>query len=116
MWVDGRDLQALRSPQITFWTAWDGASLLGCGALKELDPSHGEIKSMHTAAAARRQGVGRAIVDHLVATATARGYRRVSLETGTMHAFAAAHALYAKAGFKACGPFPATEKARTTLL
>ena len=74
-------------------------------ALKELDPRHGELKSMHTAATARRRGVGRAIVDHLLAVAAARGARRVSLETGTMEAFAPARSLYAGVGFVPCGPF-----------
>ena len=99
------DQIGLLDPAVTLFGIRRNGELLGVGALKELDPTHGEIKSMHTSAQARRQGVGRAIVDHLLATATVRGYRRVSLETGTMHAFAAAHALYEKAGFKACGPF-----------
>ena len=99
------DLSGLLDPSVTFFGIRRDGELLGVGALKELDATHGEIKSMHTAAAARRQGVGQATVDHLLATAALRGYRRVSLETGTVHAFAAARALYRKAGFKACGPF-----------
>jgi putative acetyltransferase len=99
------DLDALRSPEITFWSAWDGASLLGCAALKELDPAHGEIKSMHTAARQRQGGVGRALLTHVVGEARTRGYRRLSLETGSMAAFAPARALYARFGFVECPPF-----------
>lgn len=99
------DLDALRAPQITFWTAWDGASLLGCGALKELDVQHGEVKSMHTAARHRGRGVAAGILQHIVDEARARTYRRLSLETGSMAGFAAARALYARFGFLSCGPF-----------
>jgi putative acetyltransferase len=99
------ELDALRAPGITFWSAWDGASLLGCAALKELDPSHGEVKSMHTAALARGRGVGGALLGRVVEEARARGYRRLSLETGSMAAFAAARALYARFGFVECAPF-----------
>lgn len=99
------DLDGLRDPSITVFALRRDGELLGVGALKELDPAHGEIKSMHTAAEARGLGVGRALVDHLVATAAARGYTRVSLETGTMDGFAPARALYANAGFEPCGPF-----------
>jgi putative acetyltransferase len=82
-----------------------GGELLGIGALKQLDPGHVELKSMHTAASARRRGVGRALVEHLLEAAAARGARRVSLETGTADAFTPARALYAAAGFVPCGPF-----------
>ncbi len=99
------DLDALRAPEITFWTVRDGETLLGCGALKELDPSHGEIKSMHTAAAHRGKGVAAALLAHIVAEARSRGYRRLSLETGSMDAFAPARALYARFGFVGCPPF-----------
>lgn len=99
------DLDGLRDPSITVFALRREGALLGVGALKELDPGHGEIKSMHTAAEARGLGVGRALVDHLVATATGRGYTRISLETGTMVEFAPARRLYAAAGFEACGPF-----------
>jgi putative acetyltransferase len=99
------DLDALRTPAITFWSAWDGAGLLGCAALKELDAAHGEIKSMHTAAPYRGRGVGLGLLRHIVAEARSRGYRRLSLETGSMEAFAAARALYARFGFVACPPF-----------
>jgi putative acetyltransferase len=100
------DLDGLLEPAITFFSvrASDG-ELLGVGALKQLDEEHVELKSMHTAAAARRRGVARALVDHLVAVAAARGARRVSLETGTAPAFEPARALYASAGFAPCGPF-----------
>lgn len=99
------DLDTLQSPEIAFWSAWDGASLLGCAALKALDPTHGEIKSMHTAAAHRGRGVGLALLRHMVGEARSRGYRRLSLETGSMAAFAPARALYARFGFVECPPF-----------
>ena len=101
------DLAKLRVPEITFWSAWDGTDLIGCGALKEIDPAHGEIKSMHTAARHRGRGVGIAILKHIVAEARARGYRRLSLETGSMAAFAPARALYTGFGFAECPPFDA---------
>ena len=99
------DLDGLLEPSITFFSVRDDGELLGVGALKQLDPGHVELKSMHTAAAARRQGVARALVEHLVAVAAARGAGRVSLETGTADAFEPARALYTSAGFAACGPF-----------
>ena len=99
------DLEALRSPQVTFWTAWDGAKLLGCGALKELDPGHGEIKSMHTAQKHRRRGVAARLLVHIIGEARSRSYRRLSLETGSMDAYAPARALYARFGFVDTGPF-----------
>lgn len=100
------DVDGLTQPSITFlsFRTPDG-ELLGIGALKELSPSHGEIKSMHTTAPARGQGVGRAILTRLLALARSRGYARVSLETGTMAEFAAARALYTSAGFTPCEPF-----------
>lgn len=103
--VHALDLEALRAPEITFWTVWEGPTLLGCGALKELDPAHAEIKSMHTAAAARGRGVARAMLSHIVEEARRRGFRRLSLETGSPEAFAPARALYAGFGFSPCGPF-----------
>ena len=103
--VHALDLGKLRSPDITFWTAWDGAELLGCGALKELDPAHAEIKSMRTPQARRRVGAGRAILAHLIGVARQRGYRRLSLETGAMAAFVPAQKLYESFGFAFCGPF-----------
>jgi putative acetyltransferase len=103
--VHALDVAALRSPDITFWTAWEGPLLLGCGALKELSPTHGEIKSMRTPSALRRRGAGRAILAHILGEARRRGYARVSLETGTHAAFAPAQALYRSAGFRPASPF-----------
>ncbi|MDE2298664.1 MAG: GNAT family N-acetyltransferase, partial [Burkholderiales bacterium] len=80
--VHALDLDKLRRPEITFWSAWDGEALLGCAALKELDPRHGEVKSMRTPAARRRTGAGLALLIHVIETARARGYERLSLETG----------------------------------
>jgi putative acetyltransferase len=99
------DVDALADPTVTFFSYRREGELLAVGALKRLDARHAEIKSMHTAEAARGQGIGRAIVDHLLATARARGYRTVSLETGSGPAFAPARRLYAAAGFTPCGPF-----------
>lgn len=103
--VHALDVSRLKSPDITFWSARDGDQLLGCGALKELSSDHGEIKSMRTPSAIRRRGAGRAILDHILAEAKKRGYKRLSLETGSVAGFAAAHALYESAGFQPCGPF-----------
>jgi putative acetyltransferase len=103
--VHALDLQGLRSSRISFWTIWDGERLLGCGALKELDPLHGEVKSMRTPQTMRRRGAGRALLDHIVAVARTRGYRRLSLETGSMAAFLPAQKLYESAGFSFCEPF-----------
>jgi putative acetyltransferase len=103
--VHALDLDGLVDPAITFFTLRVEGELLGVGAIKQLGPDHAELKSMHTATAARRRGVGRAIVEHLLAVAAERGVRRVSLETGAGEAFAPARALYAGAGFVRCGPF-----------
>ncbi|GAA4929907.1 putative acetyltransferase [Actinomycetospora succinea] len=99
------DLDALRAPDVTFWTVWDDHVLLGFGALRELDAAHGEIKSMRTASAYQGLGVGSALVRHLVAEARRRGYRRLSLETGSSAHFAPAQRLYARHGFVPCAPF-----------
>ena len=100
------DADALVQPGIAFFSYRDGdGTVLGVGAIKELDPGHAELKSMHTAAEARGRGVGRAILDHLLSAARSRGYRRVSLETGTTPGFAAARALYASTGFGPAEPF-----------
>lgn len=99
------DLDGLRTADVTFWCAWDGPAPLGCGALKELDPRHGEIKSMHTSAVQRGRGVAAKILTHIIDAARARGYRRLSLETGSMAAFAPARALYERFGFAYCAPF-----------
>jgi putative acetyltransferase len=103
--VHALDLDKLRQPGITFWSAWDGPVLLGCGALKELDATHAEVKSMRTPQALRRRGAGRALLTHIVGVARERGYRRLSLETGSQPAFRPAQALYASFGFTRCGPF-----------
>jgi|SRR5690242_16609670 len=103
--VHALDLAALRRPEITFWTAWDGDELVGCGALKELDRTHGEIKSMRTPERLRRRGAGRAMLAHILAVARARGYARLSLETGSAEAFAPAQRLYQSFGFERCAPF-----------
>ena len=99
------DLTGLRAPEVTFWTVWENDELLGVGALKRLTPGHGEVKSMHTAEAARGRGVGSALVRHIVREARARGLRRLSLETGSWPYFLPARALYARHGFVECGPF-----------
>jgi len=99
------DLDRLRQPDITFWSAWEGALLLGCGALKELDRTHAEVKSMRTPAALRGRGAGRALLAHIVSEAKSRSYQRLSLETGTADAFKPAQRLYESFGFTYCGPF-----------
>jgi putative acetyltransferase len=103
--VHALDLAKLSGPDITFWTVWDGSLLLGCGALKQLMRTHGEVKSMRTPKGLRRRGAGRAILAHIVGEARARGYRRLSLETGSHEAFRPAHRLYESFGFTYCGPF-----------
>ena len=103
--VHALDVQALRAPEVTVWSAWEGGELLGCGALKEIEPHHGEIKSMRTAEAHLRRGVGSRILERLIEEARSRSYRRLSLETGSMEAFAAARRLYARFGFEPCAPF-----------
>lgn len=103
--VHALDIAALCRPEITFWTAWSGGALLGCGALKELDAVHGEVKSMRTAAAHRRAGVGRAMLTHIITSARSRSYLRLSLETGSMEAFAPARRLYESFGFTYGPPF-----------
>ena len=103
--VHALPLASLESPDVTVWSAWDGDEVLGCGALKELDASHGEIKSMRTRAAARGRGVGAAILATILAEAQARGYERLSLETGSEEHFAPARRLYARHGFEECPPF-----------
>ncbi len=103
--IHALDLENLRKPDITFWSVWEGEKLLGCGALKELDASHGEIKSMRTVASHRRKGVAAALLQQILAEAKQRSYRRLSLETGSMPAFSPAHKLYVRFGFNECGPF-----------
>ena len=104
--VHALDVSKLKGPDITFWSVWDDdGRLLGCGALKELSPAHGEVKSMRTPAARRRAGAGRAVLAHILAVARERRYERLSLETGSSDAFRAAQQLYESVGFTRCGPF-----------
>lgn len=103
--VHALDLAELHRPDITFWCAWDDEDLLGCGALQELTPNHGEVKSMRTVRAHHRKGVGRAILTRIIEEARIRSYKRLSLETGSMAAFRPAQQLYASFGFAYCGPF-----------
>lgn len=99
------EVEELVDQDVVLFAAREGSEVLAVGALKELDQRHGELKTMHTAEAARGRGIGRAMLDHLLSEARGRGYRRVSLETGTMDAFAPARALYESAGFRPCDPF-----------
>jgi len=103
--VHALQVSQLVGPDISFWTVWDGSELLGCGALKELDSKHGEVKSMRTPRALRRRGAGSAVLEHIITEARARGYRRLSLETGSIDAFQPARSLYERCGFSYCGPF-----------
>ena len=103
--VHALDTAGLVDPSVAFFSAHGGGVLMGIGALKDLGRRHGELKSMHTREHARRQGVGRAIVEHILAIAAGRQYDRVSLETGTMDAFSPARRLYADLGFMTCDPF-----------
>jgi putative acetyltransferase len=93
------DWSSLQRPEISFYTLWDGESLMGCGALNHLARRHGEIKSMRTHPFHLRQGVGQKILEHIIAEADSRGYHRLSLETGSGPAFDAALMLYRKYGF-----------------
>jgi putative acetyltransferase len=95
----------LKDPAISFFTLRDSGALLGCGALKRLDGGHGEIKSMRTADTALGRGIGKALVDHIIATARQEGMTRLSLETGSTEQFGAANYLYEREGFERCGPF-----------
>ena len=99
------DVEALSDEEITFWSVWAGEELVGCGALKQLDPTHGEIKSMHTASAHLRRGVASSLLTHVIAEAQRRGYLRLSLETGSMEAYEPARRLYRRFGFEVCDPF-----------
>jgi putative acetyltransferase len=99
------NIDGLRRPEVTFWSAWEGEELMGCGALKELDPQHAEIKSMRTAAAHLRKGVASAMLEHIISEAKRRNYRKLSLETGAGAPFEPARRLYSKFGFKRCGAF-----------
>lgn len=103
--VHALDLDALRMPDITFWTMWYESKLVGCGALRELNKFHGEIKSMHTVNTLRGKGIGRRMLTHVIDEASQRGYDRLSLETGATDDFIAARSLYAAFGFAICPPF-----------
>jgi putative acetyltransferase len=103
--VHALDLVALRHPDITFWTVWEDGELMGCGALKQLSPEHAELKSMRTARTHLRKGVARTMLQHILVAARAKGFKRISLETGTPAPFIAAQQLYASEGFVECGPF-----------
>ncbi|MFC7533164.1 GNAT family N-acetyltransferase [Actinoplanes sp. GCM10030250] len=103
--VHALDLDGLRRPEVTVWSVYDGDELVGCGALKELGPTSGEVKSMRTAPAAQRRGVASAVLTHLTEEARRRGYARLYLETGSMDFFAPARALYTRFGFRLCEPF-----------
>jgi putative acetyltransferase len=98
-------VEALRKPEVTFWSIWDGPLLCGCAALKQLSSQAGEIKSMRTRASHLRRGVGQFTLETITQTARERGYRQLLLETGTGAAFEAAHALYLKNGFNWCAAF-----------
>lgn len=103
--IHALDMDGLQTPGVSLWSAWEGTELLAIGGLRELEPEHGEIKSMHTAAAHRGKGIGTIVLRHLIAEARRRGYRRLSLETGSQDGFAPSRALYAKHGFAVCGPY-----------
>ncbi|MGD7044695.1 GNAT family N-acetyltransferase [Jeotgalibacillus proteolyticus] len=98
-------LEELKKSDITFWSAWEEEELLGCGALKEIDAQHGEIKSMRTVKAHLRKGVARRLLEHAIDESRRRGYKRISLETGSMGAFEPARQLYLRFGFTFCPPF-----------
>ena len=99
------DLEGLKKPEITFWTVWDDNNLVGCGAVKELNAEHAEIKSMRTKADCRGKEIASKLLQHILQEAKMRGYRRLSLETGSMPFFQPARNLYAKHGFDYCTPF-----------
>lgn len=103
--VHALPVEGLRQPDITFWTAWSGNDLLGCGALRQLSAVHGEIKSMRTANAHRGKGVAKALLEHIVEEAIRRGYETLSLETGSQREFEPARTLYERSGFACCPPF-----------
>jgi putative acetyltransferase len=98
-------LEELKKPEITFWSAWEQGELVGCGALKELDSHHGEVKSMRTSPSHLRKSVAKRVLQYIINEAKRRGYQRLSLETGSMVAFEPARKLYASFGFQYCKPF-----------
>ena len=103
--VHAMPIERLRAPDVTFYSLWQGGRLAACGALKQIDPCHGELKSMRAHPDFRGRGAGRAVLDHLLGEARRRGYKRVSLETGRPEPFWPARALYAANGFAECPPF-----------
>lgn len=103
--IHALNLEALKKPDITFWSAWEQDQLVGCGALKELDGQHGEVKSMRTSLSYLRKGVAKRVLAHIIEEAKRRGYQRLSLETGSMEAFVPARRLYESFGFQYCKPF-----------
>ena len=109
------DVDGLGAADIEFWAAWDGEALLGFAALKALSLDHGEIKSMHVAQAQRRKGAGRALLEHLIERAHAKGMRRLSLETGSWDYFRPAQALYQNRGFVECAPYAGYQPDRNSI-
>ncbi len=103
--VHALDLEKLRKPDITFWSVWDSNELVGCGAIKELDSTHAEIKSMRSSNRCRGKGVGKKMLEHILDVASQRKYQRLSLETGSQDFFIPARKLYERYGFECCGPF-----------
>ncbi|WP_428243531.1 GNAT family N-acetyltransferase [Gynuella sp.] len=99
------DIDGLKAPDITFWSAYEDRQLIGCGALKELNHQCGEIKSMRVSTAIRAKGIGSKILNHIIAVAQSRGYHSLKLETGSMEYFSPARNLYIKNGFRYCDPF-----------
>lgn len=99
------DIQALKHPNISFWSVWDDEALMGCGALRELSSELGEIKSVHTHTDHRRKGVSTYLMQHIIEVGRDRGYESIKLETHPTDAYAAARALYERLGFDYCGPF-----------
>jgi len=99
------DLDGLRTPEVTFWSVMDGDAVVGCGAIKRLDPAHAELKSMRTSAARKRSGIASLLLEHIIAEARRMGFTRLSLETGSADFFLPARRLYEKFGFGYCEPF-----------
>ena len=99
------DLDALRTPEVTFWSVMDGDAVVSCGAIKQLDPAHAELKSMRTAPARTRSGIASLLLGHILTEAKRRGFSRLSLETGTAEFFLPARMLYEKLGSDYCEPF-----------
>ena len=99
------NLEQVRHPDVTFWSVWEGPELAGCGAIKALDETHAELKSMRTAEAHQRKGVAKLLLQHIINESRKRGFKRVSLETGSVDYFSAARHLYHQHGFEECEPF-----------